>query len=96
MTYCVVRGDRMRQFCIVDNSIAVDLDEKLCNNHKMALKQIKEGYDSWTKAKESLTFKDYLLALLNPEVPTGVWITEVVEAIINEVLDEDIWVELEQ
>lgn len=76
----------MRSRCIIDGKV-VDHGQQLCDDHIRAMHKVRDGFEDWQKAMGSLTIDDYLHALLKDNVPTGKWVREVVEFMIDGKLD---------
>ncbi len=72
----------MRPRCIVDGNIS-EYGEVLCEDHLKALQRLKESYSSWVTAMGELDFNNYLRSLLAEDVPSGEWIKEIAEQILE-------------
>jgi hypothetical protein len=60
-----------------------------CPSHKIALDNIRKGYDNWVKAYGSLT-KERYLHLLAQNVNAGEWVVGVAEYLLREDIAEKI------
>jgi hypothetical protein len=54
-----------------------------CWYHLRAIEELKNGFESWSKAYEKLEWKTYLIRLLENE-STGQWVKEVAGILLKE------------
>ncbi len=55
---------------------------RFCERHRRALSLVEERYEDW-KTAQDITWKDYLVQILN-NANTGLWAKEVVKNLIEE------------
>ena len=53
--------------------------DKYCDYHTQSFESLKEHYNQWVKAYETISWSDYLTKLVKMN-ETGIWVKEVISA----------------